>query len=350
MTGSLDGVRFETVRLEKRYPLQISRGTSTGSNNLFVFLERGDLVGIGECAPGTGFDDTLAAEAEAKLSSTLDKTVLDRGPQAVWQVMDDAGVDRAAMAAVDTALWDLLAKEAGLPLYRLWGLSLPTVPTSVTIGINPIDVICERVPEILSRTKARCLKIKLGNSAGVEADQDSFEAAAESAKPFAVRLRVDANGGWSVSDAQKMARWLAERDCDYIEQPLPVGEEAALPELFATRPLPIFLDESVRSSSDVIAYRDRCDGINLKLMKTGGPTEALRLVATARACGLLTMIGCMGESSVAISTGASMGALFDYIDLDSHLNLAPDPAEGTQMVDGVVLPSGLPGHGAFLTC
>lgn len=343
-------MRFQTVRLEKRYPLQISRGTSTGSNNLFAFVERGGHIGLGECAPGTGFDDTLAAEAEKALTSTLDDAVLNQGPHQVWQIMDSAGVDRAAMAAVDTALWDLLAKEAGMPLNQLWGLPLPSLPTSVTIGLNPTQVICERVPEILSRTKARCLKVKLGNPLGIEADQDSFDAAAESAKPFAVRLRVDANGGWSVSDAQRMARWLAERDCDYIEQPLPVGEEAALPELFATRPLPIFLDESVRSSSDVIAYRDRCDGINLKLMKTGGPTEALRLVATARACGLQTMIGCMGESSVAISAGASMGALFDHIDLDSHLNLNPDPAQGARMVNGVVLPSGLPGHGASLTC
>ena len=81
-------------------------------------------------------------------------------------------------------------------------------------------------------------------------------------------------------------------------------------------------------------------------MKTGGLTEALRLVATARAFGLKTMIGCMGESSVAISAGASIGALFDHIDLDSHLNLAPDPAQGTQMVNGVVMASGEPGHGA----
>lgn len=342
-------LRFQTVRLEKRYPLQISRGTSTGSNNLFVLVSDGSVTGLGECAPGTGFDDTLAAEAEQSLVWLTESDLLSEGPYKVWKAMEDRGIDRAAMAAVDTALWDLTSKQGSMPLHRLLGLPLPSVPTSVTIGINPIEVIFDRVPEILSRTKAKCLKIKLGHPSGLEADQASYEAAAESAKPFGARLRIDANGGWSLSDAKKMALWLSERDCDYIEQPLPVGEEGALPELFATRPLPIFLDESIRSSSDAVSLHHCCDGINLKLMKTGGPTEALRLVATARACGLQTMIGCMGESSVAIATGASLGALFDHIDLDSHLNLAPDPAQGTRFVDGVVLPGTAPGHGAWLT-
>jgi L-alanine-DL-glutamate epimerase-like enolase superfamily enzyme len=93
---------------------------------------------------------------------------------------------------------------------------------------------------------------------------------------------------------------------------------------------------------------DRCDGINLKLMKCGGITEAVRIVATARAHGLKTMIGCMSESSIAIAAGAAIGSLFDHIDLDSHLNLNPDPAGGIAFVDGVVVPPNTPGHGAFL--
>ncbi len=114
--------------------------------------------------------------------------------------------------------------------------------------------------------------------------------------------------------------------------------------------MPIYVDESCRLSSSVPKLAGRCDGVNLKLMKCGGITEALRIVAAARACGLGTMIGCMGESTVAIAGGAALGALFDHIDLDSQLNLNPDPASGLDMVDGIVMPRDVPGHGAELTC
>ena len=341
-------VRFETVRVSKRYPLQISRGTSTGSTNLFVTVTDGGHSGVGECAPGTGFDDTLAAVAQSQLQTIVDSGVASLGPVACWQAMSEQEVDRAAMAALDTALWDLIGKKAQMPMFQVLGLGHAVVPTSVTIGINPVPVIQQRVPEILERTQAKGLKIKLGNPEGIEADQESYEAARQAAAPFAVSFRVDANGGWSPRDAEHMMKWLAERQCDYVEQPLPAGNESDLRTVFASRPLPIFLDESIRDSQDVVRFHDLCDGINLKLMKTGGLTEALRLVATARAFSLQTMIGCMGESSVAISAGASIGALFDHIDLDSHLNLDPDPASGTQLIDGVVLPSGRPGHGAEL--
>ena len=141
------------------------------------------------------------------------------------------------------------------------------------------------------------------------------------------RLRVDANGGWSLDDAKLMLDWLAERGCDYVEQPLPKGQEDQLPALFACRPLPIFADESCHFAADVEPIADRVDGVNLKLMKCGGITEALRIVDTAREHQLQTMIGCMSESSVAIASGASMGALFDHIDLDSNLNLLDEPVD-----------------------
>ncbi len=139
---------------------------------------------------------------------------------------------------------------------------------------------------------------------------------------------MDANGGWTVDDAIHMLKWLFERGADYAEQPLVAGQEADLPRLFENRPLPIFVDETIRFATDVPKVVGCVDGVNLKLMKCGGLTEALRIVATARAHGLQTMIGCMSETSVAIAAGASIGALFDHIDLDSHLNLNPDPAIG----------------------
>lgn len=341
-------VRYRTIRLTKLYPLQISRGLSTGSKNLFVFVGDGRHEGVGECAPGTGDDEVLAKRAQKQLERLVKAGLYDFGPHMVWQKGMEMGVETPALAALDIALWDLLAKRAGMPLHRLLGLEKPTVATSVTIGINPVEVIKERVPEILRRTRGRALKIKLGNPEGIDADKASFEAAREAADHFHVKLRVDANGGWSPKDAISMISWLAERGCEYVEQPLAAGQEDDLPAVFAARKLPIFLDESIRLSSDVPKVADRCDGVNLKLMKTGGITEAVRLVSTARALGLKTMIGCMGESSVAIAAGSAIGALFDHIDLDSHLNLHPDPAEGLKSVAGVVIPSDSPGHGAVV--
>jgi muconate cycloisomerase len=252
------------------------------------------------------------------------------------------------MAALDVALWDLLAKKANLPLYKMLGLPKSTHATSVTIGINPPEVTKERVPEILRSSGAKCLKIKLGSPEGRDHDKEHFLAAADAAKPFGAKLRVDANGGWSVAEAISMCAWLAERGVDYVEQPLAEGQEDGLPDVFANRPLPIFVDESIRFSPDVIPVADRVDGINLKLMKCGGITEAVRIVATARAFGLQTMIGCMSETSIAIAAGAAIGGLFDYIDLDSHLNLKPDPASGAPIIDGVIVPTENPGHGASL--
>lgn len=339
-------VAFEIRELVKLYPLAISRGTMASSENLFVTVADGTHTGIGELSPATGSAWT-AERGQAQLAE-FTAAGFATDPFDNYAAMRAADIDPPAMAALDTALWDLLAKQAGLPLYRLLGLPRRAVATSVTIGINPPEVTRERVPDILRRTGAKCLKIKLGSPEGLNHDRAHFLAAAEAAQPFGPKLRVDANGGWSVGDAIEMIGWLAERGVDYIEQPLAEGCEDGLPTVRSLSPLPIFVDESIRYSTDVPLVADRVDGINLKLMKCGGITEAVRIVATARANGLKTMIGCMSESSIAIAAGAAISALFDYIDLDSHLNLNPDPAVGLEIIDGVVLPPETPGHGACL--
>ncbi len=341
-------VRFRTLRLTKLYPLAISRGTSTGSNNLFVEVEdRSGHIGLGECAPGTGFDDTLAELAQTQLQNLIDSNIDNLSIQKIYQRGREMDVNPSALAAMDVALWDLLGKKCGMPLYRIFGLSNKSAPTSVTIGINPPEVTRERVPEILTRTGGKSLKIKLGSPNGIEADKEHFLAAVDCSRPFGVTYRVDANGGWQVEDAKHMMQWLAERGCEYVEQPLAKGYEADLVYLYEGRPLPLFADESCHFATDVPKLMGKVDGVNLKLMKCGGLTEALRIVAAARACSMQTMIGCMGESSCAISAGAAIGELFDHIDLDSQLNLAPDPCEGATMVDGAVVPPESPGHGAW---
>lgn len=342
-------VRYRVLDLKKKFPLSISRGTTTGSKNLYVEVEdQNGKVGLGECAPGTGFDETLAALAQSQLEALVKDGISGMGIQRVYAKARAMNVNPSAIAALDIALWDLMGKRCVMPLYRVLGLWSKSPITSVTIGINPPEVTKVRVPEILEYMRGKSLKIKLGSPDGIDHDMAHYEAAREAARPYGVSLRVDANGGWSVANAKTMMAWLAERDCEYVEQPLAKGEEAGLPELFEGRPLPLFVDESVHFSQDVVKIAHCADGVNLKLMKCGGITEALRIVAVCRAFGLQTMIGCMGESSVSISAGAAMGELFDYIDLDSQLNLDPDPATGAKLIDGVVTPPEAPGHGASL--
>jgi muconate cycloisomerase len=340
-------VSFVTKTLEKLYPLAISRGTMSSSENLFVTVVDGEFEGIGELSPATGSAWT-AERGQAQLQAYVEAYGQSEDflvPSINDLRMRKCELDPPAMAALDIALWDLLAKRARMPLHNLLGLGKTAVPTSVTIGINPPEVTRDRVPDIIRRNGAKCLKIKLGSPEGRDHDCEHFMAAAEAAAPFNVSLRVDANGGWTVSEAIEMIGWLAERSVEYVEQPLPKGSETDLPFVFHNRKLPIFVDESCRTSSDITLYAHCVDGINLKLMKCGGVTEALRIVATARAFGLKTMIGCMSESSIAIAAGSAIGALFDYIDLDSQLNLNPDPADGAEIVDGVVAPTDRCGHG-----
>lgn len=339
-------VSFALIELQKLYPLAISRGTMSSSRNLFVHISDGVHTGTGELSPATG--SAWTAERGQIQIEDLAEAGIPENPFDLDREMRKRHMHPPAMAALDVALWDLLAKQADMPLYRFLGLPKRSAPTSVTIGINPPEVTRERVPDILHRTGAKALKIKLGSPQGLDHDKEHFTAAWESSERFHVKLRVDANGGWTPDQARHMIRWLWERDVDYVEQPLAEGFEHQLPEIYEGRRLPIFCDESVRTSADVPRLAGKADGVNLKLMKTGGITEALRLVATARACGLKTMIGCMSESSIAIAAGAAIGALFDHIDLDSHLNLEPDPAEGAPIVDGVIVPAERPGHGAKL--
>ena len=190
--------------------------------------------------------------------------------------------------------------------------------------------------------------MKLGSPEGLDADKDMFAQVLESAKKYDVKLRVDANGGWNTPDAIHMMKWLADRGVDYIEQPLEEGQEAELKYLFPNRPLPIFLDESCRYADDIHKWAKHVDGVNIKLMKCGGVTEALKIIETAKFFSLKTMIGCMSESSVSIAAAASISGTIDHIDLDSHYNLAPDPATGVRMSDGISIQDQVSGHGGVL--
>ena len=343
---------FQTIYLKKRFPLAISRGVHAGRENLFIALTMGDFTGYGEMSPGKteGADTTEKARAaiESFLATTSEQELTDNEPTMIYDRAVEADVPACALAALDIALWDWHAKAAGKPLYEFLDAGLPNVPTSVTIGINPPEVVRERIPLMLDGTDVRAIKVKLGSPEGIDADKAMYAQVVESAKPYDVQLRVDANGGWDLAQAEHMMEWIATRGADYIEQPLKQGDEESLIPLYANRALPIYIDESCRFRADVSRYADRVDGVNMKLMKCGGPSEALRIIAAARENNLQTMIGCMGESSMSISAAAALTGMIDHIDLDSQLNLEPDPCTGAVLTNGVLTPNNEPGHGASL--
>ncbi len=339
---------FETIHLKKRFPLAISRGVHAGSDNLFVSITHQGITGWGELSPGKSEGAATAKAAQQSLTEFCGDNLIGLSIHQIYDHGRKQKIPACALAGLDIALWDWLGKKAGLPLYKLLGINKPSIPTSVTIGINPPELVKARVPLLLNGTGIKALKIKLGSPDGIEADQAMYSQVVESTKPYDVDLRVDANGGWSADDAIYMMKWLAERKADYVEQPLAEGQESELPAIFRSRPLPIFVDESCRFAEDICKWANVVDGVNLKLMKCGGITEALRIVAVARAFKLKTMIGCMGESALSISAGAAISGLLDHIDLDSNLNLAPDPCSGAELVEGVVMPNELPGHGASI--
>lgn len=347
-------ITVHSLTLAKRYPLTISRGTSAGSENLLVEVLQDGEMGRGEFAPvgiGGGVrEDAASARGDIERWQEALRDVSPWEMQRVEEIATASG-GRAAFCALEMALHDWLGKRLGIPAYRLLGGDLSRIaPTSVTIGINPPDVMRERVPELLTRTGARSLKIKLGSPEGLEADRAMFSVARELTPPSGVALRVDANGGWTnVEEARAMLRWLADRGVEYVEQPLPRGQEDDLPAVLANRPLPVFVDESCRVAADVPGLAARgVDGVNLKLMKAGGIREGLRVIHAARAHGLQVMMGCMSESSLAIAASAALSPFADHLDLDSHLNLLPDPFTGLGWRDGCVIPSDAPGLGVSL--
>ncbi|MDD9875110.1 MAG: dipeptide epimerase [Gammaproteobacteria bacterium] len=349
-------IAFRTIRLRKRVALAISRGVSGDSDNLFVSVTCGGVTGWGEMAPGVSQGAATAQAGEAALRAFCAELDADGAAPpplpGIMQIHDRAlrrRVPACALAALDMALWDARARRARMPLYQLLGIARPRAPTSITLGISPPELVRERIPQLLGGGNGiRALKVKLGSKHGIAADQAMFAAVLESVRCLgrAVSLRVDANGGWDVHEAQVMMKWLAGHGVEFVEQPLEAGREADLPALYKNRPLPIFVDESCRFADDIPVWAESVDGVNLKLMKCGGITGALRIIAVAGALRLKIMAGCMSESSLSISAAAALGGALDYIDLDSQLNLAPDPCRGAQLVDGIVTPPESPGHGA----
>lgn len=341
-------IKFHKVLLKKKFPLVISRGVKGDSSNLFLSYEKEGVTGWGEAAPGKNENAGSVEEIESQLNILIAKGIENNSVEEINRIARELSIAPCANAALDIAIWDWKAKKNGLPLQQLLNFPPPSVPTSITLGISSADVIKDRIPLMLEGTTIKSLKIKLGSPMGIEADQEMFSQVIESTKKYNIKIRVDANGGWSTSEAIYMMKWLADLGVEYIEQPIEEGKEEDLKYLFHNRPLPIYIDESCRYAEDVTKWAKYIDGVNMKLMKCGGITEALNIIQEAKRHKLKTMIGCMSESSVSIAAAASISGVIDHIDLDSHYNLNPDPSSGVKMINGVTIPNLVPGHGAVL--
>ena len=340
-------IELRPYTVNKRFALTIARGTSSQNQNLAVGITADHITGWGEAVPfSIGSQsytfDRISTALQAFVPHLTAYHPLQR--QSIESLMIQHQLPSAAIAAIDLALYDWLGKSVGLPLWKLWGLERDKiVPISVTVGINTPEGARARIRGWLEVFEARFLKIKLGNPLGIGADREMM-LAVKAEMPDA-KLTVDANGGWNLADAISMSQWLADLGVEYLEQPLARGNEAQLIDLKQQSPLPIFADESFFTSRDISSLVGKVDGINIKLMKAGGLTEAIRSIDTARAHGLQVMFGCYSDTVLANTAAAQLSPLADYLDLDSHLNLIDDPFTGAQLIDGRLVPRDLPGLG-----
>jgi len=240
---------------------------------------------------------------------------------------------------VDIALHDWVGRKIGAPLYRLWGLNAAKAPvTSFTIGIDTDEIVRQKTREAAIY---KIIKVKLGR----DNDQAMIEAIRqETDKP----ITVDANQGWKTRDeALRMIEWLAARGVVFIEQPMPKEQIDDTAWLRERSPLPLIADESVQRLDDVLRARGVFDGINIKLMKCTGLREAHKMIVLARALGLKVMLGCMTETSCAISAAAQLSPLVDWADLDGAVLIGNDCFDGATIVDGRITLPDRPGIGVI---
>jgi L-Ala-D/L-Glu epimerase len=330
-------VTTRIVELELAETFTISRSTQAVAEVLHVELEHEGEQGFGEAAPTEHYGES-AASAEAFVEQHAD--LLGDDPFALAEIEARLGQlpgEQAAKAALDAALHDLQGKLLGLPVWRLLGLERAGPPTSYTVVLADPDEMARRAERDAKRF--RRLKLKLGGRDGLDVDRVRAVRAATD-----LPLQVDANEAWSLDEALETLPVLADLHVEYCEQPLPAGDPAGA-ELKRRSPMPVYVDEDCHILADVAACAERGHGINIKLAKSGGIREALRMVHAARALGLGVMLGCMLESGLGIAAGAQIASLCDHVDLDGNLLLRHDPWSGVEFVDGRQLPAHHPGLG-----
>ncbi len=332
---------FKPYELKLRHAFNLAKSSRTTTPDVLVQLEYDGLVGYGEASMPPYLGESI--ESVCSFLGKLDLTQFSdpfRMEEILAYVDGVAPDNRAAKASVDIALHDLQGKIMGQPWYKIWGLSPEKAPnTSFTIGIDTADVVRKKVDEA---APYKVLKVKMG----LDNDKELVEIIrSKTNRPIC----VDANQGWtSKEQALEMCNWLAERNCLFVEQPFPkemIEETAWLRE---RSPLPLIADEFLQRLPDVLRAKEAYDGINIKLMKSTGMHEAYKMAVLARSLGMKVMLGCMTETSCAISAAAQLAPMVDWADLDGNLLIANDCFDGMKIVDGKVTLFDKPGIGCTL--
>ncbi len=332
-------VKSEFVKLKLKYPFKTARRPPREfSDSLIVSIEHNGCVGEGEIRPSEyyfGEDFEVSEKVISEIGS-----VIGENPFLLEDIINELKTKYyyapATVAGIDIALHDLVGKLLGIPLYQLFGLNPEKTPvSSFTIGLDTIPIMIKKLKEA---SNYPIIKVKVG----VPGDLDMIKAIRDVSD---ATIRVDANTGWSVSEAIEKINQFEKYDIEFIEQPIIPKNYKGLKEIRANTNIPIMADEDSVSLKDLPKLVGCVDSINIKLMKCGGIREALNMVNFSHAHGMKVMLGCMLESSLSIAAAAHISPLVEYADLDTNLLITNDPYSGMGSDNGKLLLPNAPGLG-----
>jgi L-Ala-D/L-Glu epimerase len=333
-------LRFTPYTLQLKHAFTLSTSTRTTTPVMLTEIEFEGVTGYGEASMppylGESHESVTRFLSQLDLSQFTDPFLLIDILQYVDSVMPG---NYAAKASVDIALHDLIGKLVGEPFYRLFGLNPSKAPlTSFTIGLDTPEIIKQKVAEA---EPYKILKVKLGR----DNDREMVEVIrTQTDKP----LCVDVNQGWKDRDhALEMAGWLKGKGVVFLEQPMPKEMKDDIAWLTERSPLPVIGDEAIQNIADLLNNKDVYSGINIKLMKCGGLNAAMKMINVARAFNMKVMIGCMTETSCAVTAAAQLSPLVDWCDLDGNLLISNDPFDGLKITEGKVDLPERPGIGVI---
>ena len=330
---------FQPYDLKLKHVFTVASFSRTTTPDVQVEIEYEGIIGYGESSMppylGESVESVMNFLKKVNLEQFNDPFQLEDILAYVDGIMPG---NTAAKASVDIALHDLVGKLLGASWYKIWGLDKAKAPsTTFTIGIDTPDVVREKTLEVAGQFNI--LKVKLGR----DNDKEMIETIRSVCK---LPIAVDANQGWKDKHyALDMIHWLKEQGIVMVEQPMPKTQLDDIAWVTQQSPLPIFADESLQRLSDVAKLKDAFTGINIKLMKCTGMREAWKMVTLGRALGMKVMVGCMTETSCAVSAAAQFSPAVDFADLDGNLLIANDRFKGMEVVKGKIMLNDLPGIG-----
>lgn len=316
-----------------KHTFTIAHQSRDVQDTIIVKLEDGDFYGLGETTTNPFYGMT-AENICSKLEES--RSIVENGnwssPEELWEMGKVIFKDNPfAQCALDLAAWDIFTKKKGKKLYEYLDLDPKDIPlTNFTIGIDSLEKMVAKMKEV----DWPLYKIKLGT------DND-LEIIRELRKHTTSKFRIDANCAWTAQQAIAYSEELAQLGVEFMEQPLAKDDLEGMKEVFKYSKLPVMADESCIVESDVKKCHGLFHGINVKLVKAGGITPALRMIREAKSLGMKTMVGCMTESSIGITAIAHIAPLLDYVDMDGAMLLTEDIAKGVVITpDSVTFPSG----------